>query len=347
MITKFQLWEEGFLPSIQPAGTHDPAAPLPSPIAEEEHRANAEFLAGAYAENTGVAYRSQFKAWLEWCTQRHISFVLADSDTLVTYLRERVVGVEIGGRYYKPAKPNSLRVARAAISKAYEVAGLPDITKSPQISEALRSHKNSTARAGVKVRQAEALTVEVLAAIRATALHPRRGRGGVETENHARLRGLVDIALVGLMRDCLLRRSEAAAVRWNHITVDADGSGRLFVGVSKTDQEGAGVLLFISRQTMRDLGAIRPLGAGDQLVFGLKPKAIGKRIAAAATAAGQVGAYSGHSARVGMARDLARAGEELPALMTAGRWKSAEMVARYIAHESAGRGAVARFHRES
>ena len=89
------------------------------------------------------------------------------------------------------------------------------------------------------------------------------------------------------------------------------------MGVSKTDQEGAGALLFISRQTMRDLGAIRPLGAGDQLVFGLKPKAIGKRIAAAATAAGQVGAYSGHSARVGMARDLARAGEELPALMTA------------------------------
>ena len=119
------------------------------------------------------------------------------------------------------------------------------------------------------------------------------------------------------------------------------------MGVSKTDQEGAGALLFISRQTMRDLGAIRPLAAGDQLVFGLKPKAIGKRIAAAATAAGQVGAYSGHSARVGMARDLARAGEELPALMTAGRWKSAEMVARYIAHESAGRGAVARFHRES
>ena len=47
-----------------------------------------------------------------------------------------------------------------------------------------------------------------------------------------------------------------------------------------------------------------------------------------------------------MARDLARAGEELPALMTAGRWKGPEMVARYISHERAGRGAVARYHRE-
>ena len=346
MITKSQPYGESYLPLAQPSGTHDSAALLPSPITEEEHRENAEFLAGAYAENTGVAYRSQLKAWLEWCAKRDISFARADSNTLVTYLRERVTGVEIDGRYYKPAKPNSLRVARAAISKAYEVAGLPDIAKSPQISEALRSHRNSAARAGVRIRQAEALTVEVLAAIRATALHPRRGRGGFETETHARRRGLVDIALVGLMRDCLLRRSEAAAVRWHHITTDADGSGRLYVSVSKTDQEGEGALLFISHQTMRDIDAIRPPGAGDQLVFGLKPKAVGRRIAAAAAAAGQVGAYSGHSARVGMARDLARAGEELPSLMTAGRWKSAEMVARYIAHESAGRGAVARFHRE-
>jgi len=347
LVTKSQPLGESSLQPTKPTGAHDTNVLLPSTLTEEEQRANAEFLVGAYAENTRVAYRSQLKAWLEWCAQRDISFVRADSETLVTYLRERVVGVEIGGRYYKPAKPNSLRVARAAISKAYEVAGLPDITKSPKISEALRAHRNSAARAGVKVRQAEALTVEVLAAIRATALHPRRGRGGVESETHARQRGLVDIALVSLMRDCLLRRSEAAAVRWNDITASADGSGRLYVGVSKTDQEGEGALLFISRQTMRDLDAIRPPGAGEQLVFGLKPKAIGRRIAAAATAAGRIGAYSGHSARVGMARDLARAGEELPALMTAGRWKSADMVARYIAHESAGRGAVARFHRES
>ena len=32
--------------------------------------------------------------------------------------------------------------------------------------------------------------------------------------------------------------------------------------------------------------------------------------------------------------------------MTAGRWKGPEMVARYIAHERAGRGAVARYYGE-
>ena len=333
------------VPSNCAGGTFQELAPF---ISEEEHQANTEFIAGAYAVNTSVAYRSQLKAFINWCDQRGVSFRHADSDILVIYLRERAEGTHIGKRYYRPAKPNSLRVASAAISKAYETAGLADITKAPQVRDALRSHRNSAARAGFTVQQAEALTVEVMAAIRATALQPRRGRGGImETEAYARRRGRLDIALIGLMRDCLLRRSEAAAVRWTHIRADSDGTGRLYIGISKTDQEGEGTLLFVSRQTMRDLDAIKPTDAGDKLVFGLHPKTIGKRIADAARAAGMVGAFRGHSARVGMARDLARAGEELPALMTAGRWRSSEMVARYIAHESAGRGAVARFHRES
>ena len=318
----------------------------PSTITEEEHRANEEFLAGAYAPNTRTAYRSQLRAWVSWCAQRGLSPAGADPDSLITYIRERADGTVIGGRYHRPAKPNSLNVACAAISKAYEVAELPDITKNPRVREALRSHRYRMARAGIRVKQAEALTAESMAAIRATALRPRRGRGGMETGEQARRRGLVDIALVGLMRDCLLRRSEAADVRWDHITSHTDGTGRLLVGVSKTDQEGEGVLLFVSSQTMRDLDALRPGCAGGEVVFNLHPRSIGRRIAAAARAAGEVGAYSGHSARVGMARDLARAGEELPALMTAGRWKGPEMVARYIAHERAGRGAVARYHRE-
>ena len=331
-----------------PAAHHEDrtGSQKPSTVTEEEHRANEEFLAGAYAPNTAIAYRSQLRAWVSWCAQRGLSPAGADADSLVTYIRERAEGTVIGGRHHRPAKPNSLNVACAAISKAYGVAGLADITKHARVREALRSHRYRMARAGIRVKQAEALTAENVAAIRATALRPRRGRGGMETGEQARRRGLVDIALVGLMRDCLLRRSEAADARWSHLTSHADGTGRLLVGVSKTDQEGEGALLFVSSRTMRDLSAIRPEGAEDRPVFDLHPRTIGRRIAAAARAAGEVGAYSGHSARVGMARDLARAGEELPALMTAGRWKGPEMVARYIAHESAGRGAVARYHRE-
>ena len=46
-----------------------------------------------------------------------------------------------------------------------------------------------------------------------------------------------------------------------------------------------------------------------------------------------------------MAQDLSAAGAELPELMTAGRWDSPTMPAKYTEAQAAGRGAVARYHR--
>ena len=48
--------------------------------------------------------------------------------------------------------------------------------------------------------------------------------------------------------------------------------------------------------------------------------------------------------RVGMAQDLLKSSVEPPAPMTAGRWKSARMPARYTERQAAGRGAVARYY---
>ena len=48
-----------------------------------------------------------------------------------------------------------------------------------------------------------------------------------------------------------------------------------------------------------------------------------------------------------MAQDLVKSGVELPALMTAGRWKSAKMLARYSERQATDRGAVARYYEES
>ena len=47
-----------------------------------------------------------------------------------------------------------------------------------------------------------------------------------------------------------------------------------------------------------------------------------------------------------MAQDLVKNGVDLPALMTAGRWKNSRMPARYTEHQAAGRGAVARYYGE-
>ena len=47
-----------------------------------------------------------------------------------------------------------------------------------------------------------------------------------------------------------------------------------------------------------------------------------------------------------MAQDLAASGVELLELMTAGRWESPTMPARYIKEQQAGCGAVAKYHRK-
>ena len=48
---------------------------------------------------------------------------------------------------------------------------------------------------------------------------------------------------------------------------------------------------------------------------------------------------------LGMAQDLSAAGMELPELMTAGRWDSPTMPAKYTEARSEGKGAVARYYR--
>ena len=89
---------------------------------------------------------------------------------------------------------------------------------------------------------------------------------------------------------------------------------------------------------------VRKQATASDSVFGLRPNQISARIKQAALAANLGDGFSGHSPRVGMARDLARAGTELPNLMNAGRWRSPAMPAHYTRNESAARGAVAQFH---
>ena len=166
----------------------------------------------------------------------------------------------------------------------------------------------------------------------------------MESRKAAQSRGKADIAMISLMRDAMLRVSEAAAIKWEDIEVQADGTGRLMIRRSKTDPEGEGAIAYISCLTMKPLNAIRNGATESGSVFGLRPNQISKRIKQAARAAGMGNGFSGHSPRIGMARDLARAGTELTSLMNAGRWSTTKMPALYTRNETAGRGAVAQFY---
>ncbi len=116
-------------------------------------------------------------------------------------------------------------------------------------------------------------------------------------------------------------------------SADRSPRRRIHVRRSKTDPEAEGAVLYIGEEAALALQWILPedVAVADPAapVFGLSASQIVRRVSAAAKAAGLGDGFTGHSGRVGMAQDLAAAGVELPELMTAGRWKSSRMPARY------------------
>ena len=217
----------------------------------------------------------------------------------------------------------TLRLAKSALAAVHRSTGNQD----PTDNEGLRKVMAGIARVnGRPQRQAKPLTENALAAVKASAEIPRRHRGrAVKAENAwvARLRGQMDVALLSVLRDGLLRRSEAAALRWGDVKLQEDSSARLHVRRSKTDPEAEGVVLYIGPEAAAALMSIMPEGFAvvdpATPVFGLSASQIGRRVNATAKAAGLGDGFTGHSGRVGMAQDLAAAGVELPALMTADR----------------------------
>ena len=66
-------------------------------------------------------------------------------------------------------------------------------------------------------RQSGVLTADVLAVIRLTALQPRKRGRGIETLDQAQERGRFDVALVAVLLDAGLRRSEASSLTWGDV----------------------------------------------------------------------------------------------------------------------------------
>ena len=170
------------------------------------------------------------------------------------------------------------------------------------------------------------------------------------------LAGLRDAALISLMSDCLLRVSEAVALQVEDLQLEEDGTARLTIGHSKTDQEGEGAVLFVGAPTVSRIRAwlraaslesgpiFRRVRRGDKVIGpdSLSTRAARDIIKRRAAAAGLQGRFSGHSLRVGSAQSLAAGGASLVEMQTAGRWQSPAMPGHYARGQLAARGAVAR-----
>ena len=148
--------------------------------------------------------------------------------------------------------------ARAAISHAHAAQGIPkgdNPARHPVVAETMKGWRSQAPAP----KQADALTADALAGIRETARLPRRGRGSrTETTAMAQARGTVDLAIIGVMADAGLRRSEAAALTWTDIEFWPDGTARLTIRKGKNQPEPATVA--ITETTARALRGIQPDG---------------------------------------------------------------------------------------
>ena len=231
----------------------------------------------------------------------------------------------------------TIRLATSAISKAHEWAKLESPCRDPGVRASLKGWGR---RLSKPQRQSGALTADVLAVIRLTAAQPRKRGRGLETPEQAAERANFDLALVAVLSDAGLRRSEAAALTWGDVQRWQDGSGRITVVRSKIDIEAQGAVVAITPAAMEALSPIRPVGAGGEVkVFGLSESQIARRVKAIARAAGLADweFFSGHSGRVGMARRMAQNGAPTHEIERQGRWKQGGgMVGRYTRGETAG-----------
>ena len=174
-------------------------------------------------------------------------------------------------------------------------------------------------------------------------------------------RAVRDHAFVAVAYDLLARASELVALRWVDVNFGADpagGGANATIGRSKTDQEGTGATRYLQPETVRLLRAWEshrfPENAyvfhalpryADQPMDRARPLAVreaSRIFARVSERAGTGKSLSAHSARVGGAQDMTRAGMELPAIMHMGRWTTPSMPARYAANELATRAGKGR-----
>lgn len=240
------------------------------------------------------------------------------------------VALFLATRFADGISVGSLRVACAAIRHAHELQGHTVNPCADQtVKLALAGFACQQSEAGRQQRQAAALTGEAVAAI-------RRALNGRVRECVGAAR---DMALVSVTAATGLRRSEGTALAWGDIEIEGDGSRRVTVRRSKTDQAGAGAVVALPPSAVADLDQLAALrGCRDpgESVFGCCGRTVSNRIKALARMAGFAGNFSGHSPRVGMAVSMTWRGAPAAVTMLQGRWASAAMLAQYTRGLAAG-----------
>ena len=149
----------------------------------------ADALESVLSDNTRRVYGTQWRIFAGWCARSGSRPLPAEPLTVARYLAARAgSGASIA----------TLRLATSAIAKAHEWAKLESPCRDPGVRASLKGWGR---RLSKPQRQSGALTADVLAVIRLTAVQPRKRGRGIETPEQAAERGKFDLALVAVLSD--------------------------------------------------------------------------------------------------------------------------------------------------
>ena len=273
---------------------------------------------GTLSGHTIRALRADLAGFTAWCAERGLSPLPARAGTVVAYI-EAMTPVRASA---------TVRRYVWSIATVHKVAGERSPLEDAAVQRALtRMHREN----GIRQSQVRGLTWPLVRRLLAAA-----GDRLIDVRNRA---------MLAVAYDAMLRRSELVALQVIDMTIDRDGSASLLVRRAKNDPQGGGAMLYLHRDTVKLVRAwlgASGIDAGRLFRSVAKEGIVGERLdesqvpriyRAMAERAGLpapiVQRLSGHSPRVGAAQDMIASGIGIPAIMQAGRWKSASMVQRY------------------
>lgn len=312
------------VPTLSPAPVlgHVPTPVLPEPLAEQVHALR---LAGK-APATLRAYESDLRRFVTWCNRAGLQALPAHPDTVSAYLADQVGQVKV----------STLRRHLATISKAHQVAGLPNPCKTAALADTLAGIRRTH---GCPPDQATGLLADQV----------RTVLGALPAD----LAGVRDRALLLAGWCAGLRRSEIAALTWADIATDPAGLV-LTLRRSKTDQVGAGRSVGLAAEQDTQVCPVAALNAwrtaleqaggsvaSDAPVFvqvnrhaqlrpgGLSGHAVAEIVQRRTAQAGLSARYRGHSLRKGLVQSARLAGVADSAVMATTGHKTVTMLRLY------------------
>jgi site-specific recombinase XerD len=294
-------------------------------------RQYAEAARGAFSANTERALRADVAAFTAWCGQQGQQAMAASAETVAAFI-DAMAAVKA---------PATVRRYVASIATFHRAAGVANPCEVQTVKLALKRMHNTRGRAQEQAHPLNENLVRDLLKARGTRRRDIRNRA------------MLVVAYV-----TLCRRSELVAMQRADLSVEPDGFGTILIRRSKTDQEGMGAVVPIPADAMRyvsqwidaagitDGALFRSVRFGGRVGGTLDPGDVSRAFKEMARRAGvpaeEAARISGHSTRVGSAQDMLRYKETLPAIMASGRWKSPEMVGRYVAKVGARESAAKR-----